>query len=166
MKFYHIESSVKNSDLRLALNLRVKLFTLAIIGPDETVTTAHPSSDTLDGEQVAVKVFVDNSTYIERARIREMKLLKTLNHKNVMHLIACEKVIETGQEVLILEYCQGGSVKSLLEHPANSLGFEEDEFLNFLRDITEGLRYLKSLKIIHRDIKPGNIMRKIESDGR
>ncbi|WAR31767.1 ANPRA-like protein [Mya arenaria] len=73
--------------------------------------------------------------------------------------------IETGQEVLILEYCQGGSVKSLLEHPANSLGFEEDEFLNFLRDITEGLRYLKSLKIIHRDIKPGNILRKIESDG-
>ncbi|XP_052782230.1 serine/threonine-protein kinase TBK1-like isoform X2 [Mya arenaria] len=131
-------------------------------GATATVLLARSRSD---GHQVAVKVSLDSSPHNVRARIRETELLRSTNHRNVMRLIACETVQETGQEVMILEYCQAGSVYSLLEQPTNSFGFQEKEFLTFLRDITEGVSYLNSLKIIHRDIKPGNILKKIEGDG-
>ncbi|WAR26459.1 TBK1-like protein [Mya arenaria] len=147
-------------------NSRLESFKRAFPGR-ESGTAGHlvDKSAVSDGHQVAVKVSLDSSPHNVRARIRETELLRSTNHRNVMRLIACETVQETGQEVMILEYCQAGSVYSLLEQPTNSFGFQEKEFLTFLRDITEGVSYLNSLKIIHRDIKPGNILKKIEGDG-
>jgi len=47
---------------------------------------------------------------------------------------------------MVLEYCQAGSVYTLLEQPVNNFGFQEKEFLVFLFDISES-RYLLCLNI-------------------
>ena len=63
-----------------------------------------------------------------------------------------------------MELCTGGSLYKLLEEPENAFGFDEEEFIIFLRDITQALQYMRREKIVHRDIKPGNILRHIKDD--
>ncbi|XP_060601896.1 serine/threonine-protein kinase TBK1-like [Ruditapes philippinarum] len=119
-----------------------------------------------NGQQVAIKVFSNvDSRQITQARLRETELLKSVDHRNVMQLFACESEIGSGQYVIVMPYCQCGSVYNLLEQPQNGFGFQEKEFLTFLKDITSGLKYLNQKGVIHRDIKPGNIMKKVDEDG-
>ncbi|XP_053378438.1 serine/threonine-protein kinase TBK1-like isoform X2 [Mercenaria mercenaria] len=119
-----------------------------------------------NGKQVAIKVFSElESRQITQARIRETDLLKTVDHKNVMRQLAYERETESSQWVIVMPYCQCGSVYNLLEQPQNGFGFQETEFLIFLKDITSGLKYLNQRGIIHRDIKPGNIMKMVDEDG-
>ncbi|KAL4226224.1 hypothetical protein ACF0H5_014208 [Mactra antiquata] len=118
------------------------------------------------GEQVAIKAFTDqNNRHIVQARNREIELLTSLSHRNVMRILACEEEVISHNVVIIMPYCQEGSVQTLLDQPAHGFGFKEEEFLRFLSDITNGLEYLRTKGIVHRDIKPANIMKRIEEHG-
>lgn len=123
----------------------------------------HKSS----GDVSAVKVFHDRaSRHMFPTRQREIETLRTLQHDNIVKLIALETEVVTGNEVLVMEYCSGSSLYAMLDQPQYAFGFPEDEFLLFLRHIADGMKYLRSQGYIHRDIKPGNIMRFIAEDGR
>ncbi|KAH3816283.1 inhibitor of nuclear factor kappa-B kinase subunit epsilon-like [Dreissena polymorpha] len=117
------------------------------------------------GSLVAVKAYFDDSPHNRRARLREIELLRRNQHKNVMAFIEEDRVAESGQPAVILEYCAGGSVYNQLQAPVCYYGFSEEDFLAFLRDISHGLQFLNSRDIVHRDIKPGNILKRIESNG-
>ncbi|GFR66556.1 serine/threonine-protein kinase TBK1 [Elysia marginata] len=65
-----------------------------------------------------------------------------------------------------MEYCPHGSLYTLLEQPENNFGLAEDEFLRVLTQVTAGVKHLRDNDIIHRDIKPGNILRSVAADGR
>uniref|UniRef100_A0A8B9LEU1 Protein kinase domain-containing protein n=1 Tax=Astyanax mexicanus TaxID=7994 RepID=A0A8B9LEU1_ASTMX len=69
-------------------------------------------------------------------------------------------------KVLVMEYCPYGSLYTVLEEPSNAYGLPEDEFLIVLQDVVAGMNHLREYGIVHRDIKPGNIMRVIGEDGR
>ncbi|XP_030158796.1 inhibitor of nuclear factor kappa-B kinase subunit epsilon isoform X4 [Lynx canadensis] len=69
------------------------------------------------------------------------------------------------QKVLVMEYCSGGSLLSVLESPENAFGLPEDEFLVVLRCVVAGMNHLRENSIVHRDIKPGNIMRLMGEEG-
>ncbi|KAI1231047.1 hypothetical protein IHE44_0008492 [Lamprotornis superbus] len=68
------------------------------------------------------------------------------------------------QKVLVMEYCSSGSLLSVLEDPANAFGLAESEFLIVLQCV--GMNHLRENGVVHRDIKPGNIMRLVGEDGR
>lgn len=53
----------------------------------------------------------------------------------------------------------------VIRQPENKFGLSENEFCCFLKDLTNGIKYLRQLDLLHRDIKPGNIMKTI-LDGR
>ncbi|KAK3595603.1 hypothetical protein CHS0354_009560 [Potamilus streckersoni] len=119
------------------------------------------------GEVCAIKLFNPReSRTLAISRKREIELLKNLDHRNVIKFVASEFELSTGNEVLVMPYCQGGSLHTVLEQPQYGFGFPEEEFLIFLGDIEGGIEYLRSTGIIHRDIKPGNIMRFIDDNGR
>uniref|UniRef100_A0A8C2Y014 Protein kinase domain-containing protein n=1 Tax=Capra hircus TaxID=9925 RepID=A0A8C2Y014_CAPHI len=82
-------------------------------------------------------------------------VLRKLNHQNIIKLFAVEETGAGRQKVLVMEYCSSGSLLSVLESPENAFGLPEDEFLVVLR--CNG--------IVHRDIKPGNIMRLLGEEG-
>ncbi|NXD77673.1 IKKE kinase, partial [Halcyon senegalensis] len=117
------------------------------------------------GELVAVKVF-NNASYLrpQEVQMREFEMLRKLNHKNIVKLFAVE---ETGssKKVLVMEYCSSGSLLNVLEDPANAFGLAESEFLIVLQCVVAGMNHLRENGVVHRDVKPGNIMRLMGEDG-
>ncbi|KAM6927185.1 inhibitor of nuclear factor kappa-B kinase subunit epsilon [Xenentodon cancila] len=98
-------------------------------------------------------------------QMREFNMLKKLNHKNIVRLIAVEE-LSSKEKVLVMEYCSGGSLLNLLDEPENAFGLPETEFLTVLESIVQGMNHLRENDVVHRDIKPGNIMRQVGEDGK
>ncbi|XP_061218836.1 inhibitor of nuclear factor kappa-B kinase subunit epsilon isoform X1 [Neopsephotus bourkii] len=118
------------------------------------------------GELVAVKVF--NSVSYRRpqeVQMREFEMLRRLNHENIVKFFAVEETGSSKQKVLVMEYCSGGSLLSVLEEPENTFGLAESEFLIVLQCVVAGMNHLRENCVVHRDIKPGNIMRLLGEDG-
>lgn len=118
------------------------------------------------GELVAVKVF-NNASYLrpQEVQMREFEMLRKLNHKNIVRLFAVEETGSSKQKVLVMEYCSSGSLLNVLEDPANAFGLAEPEFLIVLQCVVAGMNHLRENGVVHRDIKPGNIMRLVGEDG-
>ncbi|XP_068598520.1 inhibitor of nuclear factor kappa-B kinase subunit epsilon [Brachionichthys hirsutus] len=118
------------------------------------------------GELVAVKVFnVVSYNRPHDVQMREFEMLRKLHHSNIVRLFAVEE-LPTEQKVLVMEYCSGGSLLSLLEEPENAFGLPETEFLTVLQCVVQGMNHLRENGVVHRDIKPGNIMRLVGEDGK
>ncbi|KAJ2770835.1 Protein kinase of the Mitotic Exit Network, partial [Coemansia nantahalensis] len=108
------------------------------------------------GEVVAIKQIrtegFSSSAEIETAR-KEIDVLRDLNHHNIVKYIGYE---QSDHELdIILEYCEGGSLQNILskfsKFPENLVGV-------YVAQILDGLAYLHRNAILHRDIKPGNIL--------
>ncbi|KAH0616644.1 hypothetical protein JD844_027919 [Phrynosoma platyrhinos] len=118
------------------------------------------------GDLYAVKVF-NNFSFLRPVdvQMREFEVLKKLNHKNIVKLFAIEEETTSRHKVLVMEFCPCGSLYTVLEEPSNAYGLPETEFLIVLKDVVAGMNHLRENGIVHRDIKPGNIMRVIGEDG-
>jgi serine/threonine protein kinase len=119
------------------------------------------------------KVTIDNA--LEDA-MREIAILKKCNHKNVIKLYEILHDNKKDKLYLILEYVQNGTIMiynededtfQINEHfyknnDPNS-DYTEDEIRKIIRQIILGIDYLHNNGVIHRDIKPDNIL--ISSNG-
>lgn len=141
-------------------------YTKDVLGTGAT-STVFQGRFKKNGDQVAVKVF-NNLSFMRPSSVqqREFEVLLKLKHQNVVKLIAIEEDQLQKQPVLVMELCTGGSLYSMLEDPENSYGLQETEFLKVLGDISAGMKHLREMDIVHRDIKPGNIMRVKDDDGK
>ena len=81
--------------------------------------------------------------------------LSKLKHKNVIRYITTQKGMKNDEIDLIFEYCNGGSVKQLLERYNK---FNEKLIKLYVKQILEGLIYLHDLEIVHRNINNSNIL--------
>ncbi|KAM8975160.1 inhibitor of nuclear factor kappa-B kinase subunit epsilon isoform 2-T2 [Pelodytes ibericus] len=137
-----------------------------ILGQGATASV-YKARNKRTGEEVAVKVF-NNLSYHrpQEVQMREFEMLKKLNHGNIVKLFAVEETGNSRQKVLVMEYCSSGSLLSVLEEPENAFGLSESEFLIVVQCVVAGMNHLRQNGIVHRDIKPGNIMRLIGEDGR
>lgn len=110
-----------------------------------------------DNTYCATKVIPKSNPYLDFLR-REISVLKTISHKNIVKLI-CEK--ETSNNIYIMiEYVNGGEIANALEDYKNMYKkpFPEEYVVEIIRQLSDALYYLNNKKIIHRDIKLENIL--------
>ncbi|KAI5829678.1 hypothetical protein K523DRAFT_363312 [Schizophyllum commune Tattone D] len=83
----------------------------------------------------------------------ELSVMERLHHPNIVEYYGIE--VHRDKVYIFEEYCQGGSMAALLEH-----GRIEDERIIqvYTMQMLEGLAYLHSQNIVHRDVKPDNIL--------
>lgn len=87
----------------------------------------------------------------------EVETMKDLDHLNIVQYLGFEQL--GGVSNLFLEYVPGGSVKSLL----NNFGRFPEPTIQFLnKQVLEGLSYLHSRGILHRDLKADNLLLDID----
>lgn len=85
--------------------------------------------------------------------LREARIAASLLHPNIVTVYDAQS---EGDEVyLVMEYVEGTTLHALLE--AKGI-LEVSEVVRILRQVCAGLQHAHERKIIHRDIKPGNIM--------
>jgi len=97
--------------------------------------------------------------------LQEVKLLQSLNHPNIVPLVAVQlKPIQQsssdlieGEEVWMVMELFDGSLKDIIRKRSRNW-FKEKELLNWLTEILKGLEYLHGMEIAHRDIKVRNLI--------
>nr|CAD7439248.1 unnamed protein product [Timema bartmani]CAD7459470.1 unnamed protein product [Timema tahoe] len=120
-----------------------------------------------NGEPVAVKTFNQLSQMRpHEVQVREFEVLKKVKHENIVKLLAIEEEQEGRGKVIVMELCTGGSLFNILDDPENTYGLQEKEFLLVLEHLSAGMKHLRDNNLVHRDLKPGNIMKFIAEDGR
>ncbi|XP_057354106.1 serine/threonine-protein kinase TAO1-like [Manis pentadactyla] len=85
--------------------------------------------------------------------IKEVRLLRTLKHPNIVEYKGC--YLHEHRAWLVMEYCLG-SASDLLKVYKKPL--QEMEIAAIIHGALQGLAYLHSRAMIHRDIKGGNIL--------
>lgn len=116
----------------------------------------HKAVQTSLDRIVAVKRLHKHLTEDEnftRRFILEAKAAASLDHENIVHVIDFGR-FEDGYEI-VMEFVEGDSLKDVLERwrPIKS-----DLALAIVHQICLGLEHAHSKGIVHRDIKPGNVM--------
>ncbi|XP_056393002.1 striated muscle preferentially expressed protein kinase isoform X2 [Hyla sarda] len=85
--------------------------------------------------------------------LQEYEVLKCLHHQRILSLH--EAYITPRYLVLISEQCSGREILYCL---VERFRYSEDDVVNYLLQILQGLEYLHEQKVLHLDIKPENIM--------
>ena len=84
--------------------------------------------------------------------LREIKLLASLNHPNIAQLRTA--FTNDNQLVMIMEYVEGVSMATHLSGSSISVA----DALNYIDQVLLALGYAHEHNVIHRDMKPGNMM--------
>ncbi|RHX96563.1 hypothetical protein DYB36_006711, partial [Aphanomyces astaci] len=85
----------------------------------------------------------------------EISIMRQINHPNIVKLYDIKK---TDKHIyLMLEYCDGGDLQHFIKKQPNGV-VTEATARHFLRELADGLHVLWSLNLIHRDLKPQNLL--------
>lgn len=105
---------------------------------------------------VAIKVLAPHlrgdSTFTERF-IREARTAARLYHPNIVHIHEVGQ--EGGLNYFVMEYLEGESLKALIQRQGR---LPPAQVLGILRQVASALDYVHAQGIIHRDVKPANIV--------
>jgi pimeloyl-ACP methyl ester carboxylesterase/predicted Ser/Thr protein kinase len=120
----------------------------------------YRARDTRLDREVALKFLTRVGRLIPEhaARLRaEAKSLAALNHPNIVTIYDIDE--EGGVPFLVLEWLSGGT----LSDPSQAKPFRLERFLEVASPVAEALSAAHKRGIVHRDVKPGNVL--VSGDG-
>jgi len=110
----------------------------------------------VDKCEVAIKKIAHSSAKAQRTNLNEIGFLHFCKHPNIVSYIRSHLVDD--HVWITMEYMQGGT----LTEAAAGHTFNESCIAYVAKGMLEGLSYLHSHQLVHRDIKSGNIMMTID----
>ena len=120
--------------------------------------------DTVGGVEVAVKGLPPevsrNADEMEDIRAN-YQLVRKLRHPNIAGATSLERDDSTGAYYLVMDLAQGVTLKSWVRRNASA---SREARIAILRQVAAALDYAHTEKVIHRDVKPENVM--VDAEGR
>lgn len=109
------------------------------------------------GHRVAIKAVKREKLQLSKKHyenlLSEIEIMKTIDHRNVVKFLGKE---ESERHIyLVLEYCAGGDLSQLIRRIGR---LSEAMALRFTKQLAAGLKYLRDRQLIHRDLKPQNLL--------
>ncbi|KAJ9441183.1 hypothetical protein DIPPA_17863 [Diplonema papillatum] len=86
--------------------------------------------------------------------VSEVSLMENLRHENIVSYLG--STVVSGHIFIVMEYLSGGSLADVLQQFDTML--PKSSIVRYITDILRGLCFLHRNKIIHRDMKPQNIL--------
>ncbi len=112
--------------------------------------------DTILERDVAIKVLrgdlADDEKFVRRFR-REAQSASLLNHPNIVQIYDVGE--DDGNFYIVMEYIKGQTLKQLIKKRGK---LSLPETIDIMSQLTDGLAHAHDSYIVHRDIKPQNIM--------
>ena len=128
------------------------------------MSTVHRALDLRLERQVAVKLLAehlaDDPAFVSRFQ-REAQAAARLVHPNIVQVFDSGRDERTGQYFIVMEYIEGASCAEILRDDG---WVEVDEALSIIEQACEGLHYAHRHGVVHRDVKPGNLLRAREGE--
>ncbi len=132
---------------------------LNLLGKGE-MSSIYLAEHTRMKRRCAIKVLpankVRDTSYLGRFH-REAQAVASLDHNNIVRAYDVDTETEGGVEIhfLVMEYVEGKDIEKLLEVRKQ---FTVIEATDFIRQAAEGLSHAHENGLVHRDIKPGNLL--------
>lgn len=116
----------------------------------------YKAKDSLLNRIVTIKLlrdeFADDEEFVRRFR-HEAQAIASLSHPNIVNIY--DVGYFEGSHYLVMEYVEGQNLKEIIKQKAP---LSVEEAVEITKQICDGLEHAHDNKIIHRDIKPHNIL--------
>jgi eukaryotic-like serine/threonine-protein kinase len=126
------------------------------------MSTVFMATDTVLERSVAVKLLAEHlaedEAFVARFR-REALAAARLQHPNVVQVFDSGQDPDSRRHYIVMEYVDGPSCADLLRERKR---LEVDETVQVVRDACHGLDYAHRAGVVHRDVKPGNLLIAVE----
>ena len=121
-------------------------------GMSNVFRAVHEETGSVVALKVLPRTLAKNPTLLQRF-MREAKSAEALDHPNVVAIY--DRGFDQGRHYLVLEYVEGRDLhdRVRLNGPLGAA-----ESVGFVREVAGGLRYAAGKGMIHRDVKPANLL--------
>ena len=120
------------------------------------MAVVYEATELATGERVALKMMSHRLVYQPGAFSRferEARIVEPLEHDNIARLRGHFPAFRT--EFIVMEFCEGATLADLL---ARHGPFPEDQAKRILGQLATALQFVHDRGVVHRDLKPGNVM--------